>query len=113
MKRNLFRDTISCFNHVNVPSLMTLMFAKRGSILSKFRNLQRFHIFSSPEPKALGELIGWDSSRRPSVRPLTLADMNISETSWPIIIKFHLTHHWGGRLAAFGLGKIGSEFWFP
>ena len=25
--------------------------------------------FSSPEPKALGELIGWDSSRRRSVRP--------------------------------------------
>ena len=43
---------------------------------------------SSPELKALGELIGWDSSRRPSVRscvcPSTLSNMNISETSWPI-----------------------------
>ena len=28
--------------------------------------------------------------------------MNISETSWPIIIKFHLKHHWGGGLAAIG-----------
>ena len=26
-------------------------------------------VFSSPEPKAQGELIVWDSSRRPSVRP--------------------------------------------
>ena len=26
-------------------------------------------IISSPEPKAQGELIVWDSSRRPSVRP--------------------------------------------
>ena len=26
-------------------------------------------IFSSPELKAQGELIGWDSSGRPSVRP--------------------------------------------
>ena len=25
-------------------------------------------VFSSPGPKALGELIGWDSSRRPSMR---------------------------------------------
>ena len=26
--------------------------------------------------------------------------MNISETSQPIKIKFHLEHHWGGGLAA-------------
>ena len=58
------------------------------------------HIFSSPEPEAQGELIVWDSSRRPSVRPSTLSNMNISETSWPIIIKFHQEHHWGGGLTA-------------
>ena len=51
---------------------------------------------SSPEPKALGELIGWDSSRRPPVRPPTLSNMNFSETIWPIVFKFHLQHHWGG-----------------
>ena len=62
------------------------------------------HLFSSPEPKALRELIGWDSSRRPSVSLFTLLDMNISETSWPIIIKFHLKHHWCGGLAALGFG---------
>ena len=61
-------------------------------------------IFSSPEPKAQGERIVWDSSRRASVRASvrasTLSNMNISETSWPILIKFHLEHHWGGGLAA-------------
>ena len=61
-------------------------------------------IFRSPEPKALGELIGWDSSRRPSVHLFTLSVMNISETSWRIIIKFHLKHHWGEGLAALGFG---------
>ena len=64
--------------------------------------------FSSPEPKAHGELKVWDSSRRPSVRlsvrPFTLSNMNISETSGPIIIKFHQEHHWGGGLTALGFG---------
>ena len=31
-------------------------------------------------------------------------DMNSSETSWPIIINFHLKDHWGGGLAALGFG---------
>ena len=39
-----------------------------------------------------------------SVGPYTLLDMNICETSWPIIIKFLLKHHWGGGLAALGFG---------
>ena len=30
--------------------------------------------------------------------------MNISETSWPMIIKFHLKYHWGRGLAALGFG---------
>ena len=34
------------------------------------------------------------------VRASTLSNMNISETSWPIVIKFHLEHHWGGELTA-------------
>ena len=66
-------------------------------------------LFSSPEPKALGELIGWNSSRRPSVRPcvrpFTLSNMNISETSCLIKIKFHLEHHWGRGLTAKGFGQ--------
>ena len=64
--------------------------------------------FSSPEPKAQGELIVLDLSRRPCVRQCvrasTLSNMNISETSWPIVFKFHLEHHWGGGLTALGFG---------
>ena len=39
-----------------------------------------------------------------SVRLTTLSSMNISETSWLIVIKFHLKHHMGGGLAALGFG---------
>ena len=64
--------------------------------------------FSTSEWKAQGELIVWDLSQRPSVRqfvrPSTLSNMNISETSWPIILKFHQEHHWGGGLTALGFG---------
>ena len=42
-----------------------------------------------------------------SVGAFTLSDMNISETSWPIIIKFHLKHHWGEGLAALSFGRDG------
>ena len=67
---------------------------------------------SSPEPKAHGELIVYQKSRRlsmrPSVRPSvcasTLSNMNISATSKPIATKFYLKHHWGG-------GKAVSGFW--
>ena len=69
---------------------------------------QVLFFFSSPEPKAWDELIGWDLRRRPSVRlcirPFTLSNINISETSWPIVIKFHLEYHCGGGLAALGFG---------
>ena len=39
-----------------------------------------------------------------SVHPSTLSIINISETSWPIIIKFHQKHHWVGGLTALGSG---------
>ena len=39
-----------------------------------------------------------------SVRASTLSNVNISETRWPIIIKFHQEHHWGGGLTALGFG---------
>ena len=39
---------------------------------------------------------------RPSVRALTLSNMNISATSWPIGMKFYLKHHWGGGKASVG-----------
>ena len=39
---------------------------------------------------------------RPSVRPLTLSNMNISATSRPIGMKFYLKHHWVGGKASVG-----------
>ena len=36
------------------------------------------------------------------VRALTLSNMNISATSWPIVRKFYLKHHWGGGKASVG-----------
>ena len=38
------------------------------------------------------------------VRPSTLSNMNILETSGLIAIKFYLKHHWGGRNAALAYG---------
>ena len=38
------------------------------------------------------------------VRAFTLSNMNISENSRPITIKFYLKHHWGGGKAALGFG---------
>ena len=40
----------------------------------------------------------------PSMLVSTLSNMNISETSWPIVIKFHMEGHWGRGLAALGFG---------
>ena len=37
-----------------------------------------------------------------SVRPLTLLNMNISATSWPIRMEFYLKHHCGGGKASVG-----------
>ena len=37
------------------------------------------------------------ASVRPSVCPFTLSNTNISETGWPIIIKYYLKHHWMGE----------------
>ena len=73
-------------------------------IYSIILNLNFSFIFSSPEPKALGELIGWDSSRRPRVgwsvhtfRHEYLLDQ--------LADHFHLKHHWVGGLAALSFGQ--------
>ena len=68
------------------------------------------NIISSPEPKAHGELIVYQSIRRPCARAFTLLNINISETSGPIATKFYLKHHWGGGNAASGfrLDRIGT-----
>ena len=44
------------------------------------------------------------ASVRASVCAFTLSNMNISKTSWPIVVKFHLEHHWGRGLATLGFG---------
>ena len=59
----------------------------------------------------LGELIGWDSRSRPVSLPFcvsTFSNMNISETSGQIAIKFYLKHHWGrGKtIQCFGPDRI-------
>ena len=41
---------------------------------------------------------------RPCVRASTHSNINISETSRPITIKFYLKHHWGGGKAALSFG---------
>ena len=50
-------------------------------------------IISSPEPKAHGELIVYQSIRRLCVCVLTFSNMNISATSGPIATKCYLKHH--------------------
>ena len=69
-------------------------------------NLEKSYFISSPEPKAHGELIVYQSSRRlcvcPSVHPLTLSTMTISATSRRIATKFYMKHHWDGKKAALG-----------
>ena len=53
-----------------------------------------------------GELTVYQSSRRPwvrgCVRASTFSNMNISETSRRIAIKFYLKQHWGGGKASAG-----------
>ena len=61
-------------------------------------------VFSSPEPKAHGELIVYQSSRRLCVCVFTFSNMNFSETSGPIATKFYLKHHWVGDKDALGFG---------
>ena len=71
-------------------------------------------IISSPEPKAQGGLIVYQSSRRLSVCLAvclwTFSNSNISATSGPIVTKFYLNHHWGGGKAALGFGpdRVGT-----
>ena len=52
------------------------------------------YIFSSPERRLIGELIGYSwSGVRPSVRPFTIF---FSKTAWPIKAKFYVEPPWVG-----------------
>ena len=61
-------------------------------------------VFCSPEPKAHKVSLKYTSRAavRPSVCLLTLSNMNILATSWPIGMKFYLQHHWVGGKASVG-----------
>ena len=48
------------------------------------------NVFSSPEPKAQGELIGWEGSVVRRRRPSTISNDFSSETTGPIVTKFHM-----------------------
>ena len=52
-------------------------------------------IFSSPEPKA--HKVSLYYTNGPSS---TLSNLNITKASWQILIKFYVSHHWGGGKAA-------------
>ena len=91
--------------------LYVLCFTRSRYQVSVYRTIGPLVLFiSSPEPKAHGELIVYQSSRCPSVRASTLININISETSGPIATKFYLKHHWGGGKAASGFrpDRIGT-----
>ena len=71
----------------------------------------RVHIFSSPEPMASGERIGWEGSvvRRPSVRrPSTISNDFSSKTTGPIATKFHIQPpgSLGKKNCSNGLGRM-------
>ena len=73
-----------------------------------------FYLLAHLSRRLRGELIVYQSSRRRCVGALvgasTFSNMNISETSRPIAIKFYLKQHWGGGKAALGFwpDRIGT-----
>ena len=99
----------------NAKKLMVVLIVSEVGYQIDFMNIFSFlftikyHIFSSPEPKAQAEFIVWDAKRlsvTPCVCASTLSNINISETSRPIVIENRQEHHWGGGLTALGLGLV-------
>ena len=89
-----------CF-FIFFPQKARIFFSHCEARIFFFRR-NKSHYYLTWAEGSQGELIGWDSSRRPCVHPSTLSNMNISETSRPITTKFYLKHHWGGGKAAIG-----------
>ena len=86
---------------VMLGTIYTYVALRYKSAIIAMRRVQEDHIRSNlgrDNFSSQGELIGRDSSQRSPVciRPLTLSNINISETSGPIAIKFYLKHNWGG-----------------
>ena len=61
---------------------------------------KKYHHWGFCRSKLL--LLAQPASVRVCVHPSTLSNINISETSWPIIIKFHQEHHLGGGFTVLG-----------
>ena len=70
----------------------------QGRVHTKIQTRYLAHL----SQRLIGELIVYRSSLRPSVRVLTLSNMNISATSRRIGMKFNLKRLWGGRKASVG-----------
>ena len=85
------------FNQCSEKQIACQSVSVNGAVLCLLAHLSR---------RLIGELIVYRSSRRPcvrpSVRPFTFSNMNISATSWPMGMKFYLKHHWGGGKASVG-----------
>ena len=64
------------------------------------------HLFLAHLSRLKGELIVYPCSgvRRRRCRCPPFSNMNISEASKPIAIKFYLKHHWGGGKDSWGFG---------
>ena len=107
----LFYTTFIC--QVNKQRCVAF-YHKHWQQLGVLLSLSHHQIVSSPEPKAQGDLIVYQSSRRLSVNLSvclwTFSYSNISATSGPIVTKFYLNHHLGGGNAALGFGpdRIGT-----
>ena len=52
-------------------------------------------VVSSPEPKANKVSLKDGTLAGVRVCVLTISNMDISKTRWPIATKFYLKHHWG------------------
>ena len=65
---------------------------RKSSTVIALDQLMISSFFSSPEPKAPGELIGWEGSvvRLSVRRPSTISNDFSSETTGPIATKFHI-----------------------
>ena len=111
--------TLSNMNISETSGPITIKFREKSTMLTMITYMPVFSftsgrptVFSSPELKA--HKVSCKYTHRAVVRVracvFTLSNMNISETSGPITIKFYLKHHWGGRKTAlcFGADQIRS-----
>ena len=92
---DLFNIKLSAKFYQNIPNGLIVNFHFLAHLS---RRLTRWAYRIGLEPASMRPCV------RVSVRPSTLSNMYISETSRPITTKFYLKHHWGGGKAALGFG---------